>query len=138
MAHLTRDRRAHVQTASGFVAAVGAWLVISPVALSFPEDSARVHNVILGILIGVIAAIRAFGAWGHPGLSWFNMLLGVWLLLSPWILGYAHHVAPTTNNVIAGVVVAVMAAWSALASTPVAARDEREDYSDFGGTIGKE
>ncbi|MGE5609227.1 MAG: SPW repeat protein [Bacillota bacterium] len=130
-----RDRRAVVQTASGFVVVVGIWLMVSPVVLSFPEHSARAHNVILGIVIGVIAAVRVLFAHEHPALSWVNVALGVWVLSSPWILGYASNVVPTTNNVIAGILVTVLATWSALASMPTGRRDERDDYSDFGGTI---
>jgi hypothetical protein len=33
-----------------------------------------------------LAAMTAFSYWEE----WANLLLGVWLVLSPWVLGFAH------------------------------------------------
>jgi hypothetical protein len=59
-------------------------------------------------------------------LSWINVLLGIWVLISPWVLGFAGHATPMTNNVITGIVIIILAAWSALAtsSTTSARRDD--------------
>jgi hypothetical protein len=38
------------------------------------------------IIILSLAAIIAFSAWEE----WINLALGLWLVASPWLLGFAH------------------------------------------------
>ena len=38
------------------------------------------------IIILLLAAILAFSIWEE----WVNLLLGFWLIVSPWLLGFAH------------------------------------------------
>ena len=38
------------------------------------------------IIVLSIAAVLAFSIWEE----WINMALGLWLVVSPWILGFAH------------------------------------------------
>jgi hypothetical protein len=38
------------------------------------------------IIILSLAAITAFSTWEE----WVNLLLGLWLVVSPWLLGFAH------------------------------------------------
>ncbi|MFN2111113.1 MAG: SPW repeat protein [Anaerolineae bacterium] len=40
------------------------------------------------------------------------MLLGAWLLASPWLLGFSHQTVATDNIMIVGLVVVVMSLWS--------------------------
>ena len=44
-----------------------------------------------------------------------NLMLGLWLAISPWALSYAHEIAPARNAHIVGIVIAV-AALAALGS----------------------
>lgn len=39
------------------------------------------------------------------------LLLGLWLIASPWVMGYPSDSPPTTNAVIAGIIMAAMAAF---------------------------
>jgi len=57
--------------------------------------------------IGVIsiASMLAFAWWEE----WINLMLGLWLIVSPWLLGFAHTTAMHFSIAI-GVVVAFMAA----------------------------
>lgn len=40
--------------------------------------------------------------------DWAGIAVGVWLLVSPWVLGYSDHYAATMNAVLLGVVLAVV------------------------------
>jgi hypothetical protein len=40
----------------------------------------------LAVILISLAAITAFARWEE----WANLLLGIWLIASPWILGFAH------------------------------------------------
>jgi len=48
------------------------------------------------------------------GLSWLNVLAGIWLIVAPWILGH-QTLASKINDVILGVIVAVVGLIVALA-----------------------
>ena len=62
---------------------------------------------ISAVAIGAIsiAAMLAFVWWEE----WINLLLGLWLIVSPWLLGFAHTRAMHFSIAI-GAVVAFMAA----------------------------
>jgi len=110
-----------VKTPSGLNVLAGIWLLISPWVLAFNGlGNATSNNVILGIVIGVLAACRATGAlpaWA----SWVNLILGLWVIISPWALGFSSNGTATSNDVIFGIIVAVLAVWSANAA-PVVGR----------------
>jgi hypothetical protein len=120
--------RRQVQTASGLDVLAGVWLLISPFVLAFYSQAATTNNVILGIVIAAIAAIRFFGAFDAAWLSWINAVLGLWVLLSPWILGFSQFNVPTGNNIILGVIVIVLASWSALATNADHAERSPQEY----------
>jgi hypothetical protein len=108
-----------VSTASGLDALAGVWLLISPFVIGFASlTSAMTNNVICGAVVIVLAVTRFAGASRQAWLSWINCLIGLWTLISPWVLGFAGYRAATTNNVIIGIVIAVLAFWSAAATTP--------------------
>jgi hypothetical protein len=109
--------RGQVATASGLDILAGIWLLISPFVLAFSRvTGAMANDVVLGIVIGVLAAIRFFGAYRQTWLSWINALLGVWVLISPWVVGYSFNHVALTINVVLGIIVIILACWSALAT----------------------
>jgi hypothetical protein len=64
---------------------------------------------IVGVAIAFVACFAwlAFSIWQE----WTNLALGVWLSVSPWILGFSSSAVPRWNAVITGVIVAALAAW---------------------------
>ncbi|RJF97014.1 hypothetical protein D3870_19410 [Noviherbaspirillum cavernae] len=91
---------------------LGAWLFVSPWVMLYPADvpSAMWNAYILGSAIVVFAIIAIYlpRAW-EEGL---NMLFGLWLVISPWVLGFSMYRDITANAVIVGVFVAALAAWA--------------------------
>ncbi|MFP4144482.1 MAG: SPW repeat protein [Phycisphaeraceae bacterium] len=116
MAVITRahPHRDQVRIASGLDTIAGIWLAISAWAVPMTEMMAW-NNLILGVLIAIMAATRAFGAYGASGVSWVNVALGFWVLISPWVLN-AVTAASGWNAVIVGIVVILLAGWSAIAT----------------------
>lgn len=101
---------------SGWNVALGIWVLISPFVLGHSQSNAFLwNNVVVGIVIGVLALICSGGADPKGGTSWLNVLLGIWLIISPFVLGFFHLMAPVWNNVIVGIVVALVALGSASA-----------------------
>lgn len=83
----------------------------SMVGASPPEgvSGAAMWNLtIVGIAVVAFAlfAALAFNAWQE----WVNMALGIWLLVSPWVLGFHASEALRWNSVIAGVLIPALAA----------------------------
>lgn len=102
-----------------FVTLIGIWLVVSHWALDIaaPEGiSAALATVALwnAIVSGVVAialgvaATAAFKAWEE----WASIALGLWLVVSPWLLGYAAMQTATWNVTISGVLIILSAAWA--------------------------
>ncbi len=43
--------------------------------------------------------------------SGLNILLGIWLIISPFVLGFSHITSPTATSILFGVLIAVVAAY---------------------------
>ena len=118
MAHAIQLHRAQVSTASGLDVLAGVWILISPFVLLFHAHSFGSNNVILGIIIGALALIRFFErSYDTVWMSWLNALFGIWMLISPWVLGFSHVHNAMMNNVAMGIIVILLACWSGLATT---------------------
>jgi hypothetical protein len=90
---------------------LGLWLLISPWALQYQgEVNPRWNAVVVGIVVAAIALYAMFQvmAWQE----WVNAALGIWLVISPWALGFAGLAAAMWNAVIVGAVIAVLAVWA--------------------------
>jgi len=86
---------------------LGAFLFISPWLFGFDAGSASQNAIISGIVIAIlsIGALAAFAVWEE----WLNLIVGLWVLVSPWVLGFAGTAAMTVH-VIVGLIVAALAA----------------------------
>jgi SPW repeat len=88
---------------------IGVGLLLSPWTLGFSNESPTNWNAwVSGLLIAAlaVAALAAFAEWQE----WFALAVGVWILLSPWLVQFSPNAAVTTLHVIAGTVVAAVAA----------------------------
>jgi hypothetical protein len=84
---------------------LGVWVIISPFVLAIHSPRGMWNNIIIGAVISILALIR----WGtrQPGLSWLNLILAIWLVVSPFVLFLAG--AAMWNNVILGIIIAAAA-----------------------------
>ena len=87
---------------------LGAFLFFSPWIFGFGGTRAAENANIAGIVIAVlaIAALAAFAVWEE----WLNLIVGLWTLISPWVLGFQGSTTPMRVHVIIGIAVAVLAA----------------------------
>jgi hypothetical protein len=89
---------------------LGIWLCISPGPLQFGGDiTPTFAAVITGVLLICIEVITVstFRLWEE----WINVILGVWLIGAPWILGFYLNGAATANFVTAGALVVALALY---------------------------
>jgi hypothetical protein len=129
-------RRMQAKVASGLDLLAGLWLIISPFVLGYWDlgqvtrtipSQATNNDLIVGFTIAAIAAIRLanayrFGEYELPTmwLSWLSALLGLWLIVSPFVLGYTGLTAAFWNNIILGIIVTVLGVWNALVARGLA------------------
>ena len=66
-------------------------------------NNAHVTGIVIAAL--AIAALAAFAVWEE----WLNLVVGLWALVSPWVLGFQGTTAMTVH-VIIGAAVAILAA----------------------------
>jgi len=87
--------------------ALGFWLLASPMALAYGEMPATQNAFLVGVLLISIEVVELafFRLWEE----WINVVLGAWLVASPWVLG-ATDVA-MANLVIVGLLVMALALY---------------------------
>jgi hypothetical protein len=83
---------------------LGIWLMAAPAVLGYEGTRAADHDRIVGPVLATFACVAIWEAT-RP-LRWVNLLLGIWLVAAPWLIG-----SPTTatlNGVVVGIVVAAL------------------------------
>jgi hypothetical protein len=88
---------------------LAVWLFLSPWIVGFvgvmpAAWAAWLSAIAIGIF--AIAALAAMAEWEE----WINLALGIWVLISPWVLGFSTTQPPTTALSLTGLAVAVIAA----------------------------
>lgn len=99
---------------------LGLWLCISPWALHFDLAPGPTRTaVITGVLLILVEAVTlsVFRSWEE----WLNVVLGLWLIVAPWIVGASG--AATVNFVVVGVVVLALALYEMRNPAPVESED---------------
>ncbi len=91
-------------------AVLGVWLIFSPLILGFQNDLAAAVNA---ALVGVLLLAAALGAIfvPHAWEEWTESALGLWLVISPWVLGSTTQSAKA-SAVVTGLVVLTLALWA--------------------------
>lgn len=90
---------------------VGLWLFVSPWVLQYETMEAAAWNAyVLGTAIVVFAAVAVYmpKAWEEL----FNMAFGVWLVICPYVLGFASQTTVAINVVVVGALTVAFATWA--------------------------
>jgi hypothetical protein len=88
---------------------LAVWLFLSPWIVGFTTIMPAAWTAWLSaiaIAIFAIAALSAFAEWEE----WINLILGIWVLISPWVVGVAANEAPKLALFLTGLAVAIIAA----------------------------
>ena len=109
MANQTQSRGA-----SGILILTGIWLIIAPFILGYTNiQQAQWNDIVVGAVIAILAAARTFsGSLRAAWVSWLNAVLGFWLIIAPFVLGYPEP-TPRWNDIILGIIIVVLGTWSA-------------------------
>jgi hypothetical protein len=85
---------------------LAVFLFVSPWLFAFAHGTLRIDTWVCAVVVAVISfvALVAFRDWEE----WINCILGLWIALSPWILGF-QNTAAMVVNVAVGFLVAYLA-----------------------------
>ncbi|WP_433565882.1 SPW repeat protein [Nocardia sp. CA-151230] len=94
------------QAATGLMFLTGLYTAISAWVVGFTRfPTLTVNNLIVGLALAVLALGFASMYGRIHGIGWVAPLLGVWMIISPWVVsGDAAHTATIWSNVVAGTV----------------------------------
>jgi len=86
---------------------LGLWLIASPFVLQYPDmlGIAVLNSYVFGFGVMLFAAIALF----KPQMweVWVNLVLGVWLMAAPVVLGFRTETDATANHLLIGLLIVI-------------------------------
>lgn len=96
---------------------LGAWLIVAPfVGVGSAGDVAAWNSYVSGVAVAIfaLAAIARPQVWEE----WVNLVIGLWLILAPFALGFTDQPLPMWNQIVIGLLVGADALWAAVQYSP--------------------
>ncbi len=107
------DRQLRVP--NGLIVLLSLWLIASPFLLSFAGSAGMWIAVVIGVIALVLGWLRYNNAEMPAILSWIVAVLGVLLIIAPFVLGMAGVTTLLWDYIVVGVGFIIFGVWSALA-----------------------
>lgn len=123
-----RGERIHQAAGSAIGVIVALWLVVSPYVLGYSVRE-TVNEITCGVMLFLLEAMRVETTDCTGGVrrddyvemdtaaSWLSGLIGVWLMVSPFVLDYADLRVGIWNVVVVGAVTLALAVCTAVTGT---------------------
>jgi hypothetical protein len=102
------------------IAVLGLWMLVSPRVLHYTgiqPDAIWCAWLVGAAILLVTAGSRFVVEIWSPWQDGTNAALGLWLMVSPWVLGFAAHTTARTNSIVVGFFVTVLALWAMVVDT---------------------
>ncbi|MFQ5754470.1 MAG: SPW repeat protein [Acidiferrobacterales bacterium] len=97
---------------------LGVWLFLSPFILQYADAAGmaawNAYILSIGVVVFAGAALAKPQVWEE----WVNLVLGLWLIISPFVLGFYDQTMAAWNHIIVGLLVGGDAVWSILEQRP--------------------
>lgn len=107
-----------IRAASLICLLAGIWLFVSPWVYGAYTSGNAWNSWIVGAAIFLLACARVSRPAYSTGISWVNLVLGIWVFFSPWIYGYIGvNAGRFINSLCVGVIVFVFALTSGITAT---------------------
>jgi hypothetical protein len=89
---------------------LGAWLILSPWVVGLQTNRVAMMNF---IAVGLLLIATAVGAILLPRAweEWTGAALGLWLMVSPWVLGFATMTLAVQVAIFTGLAAIVLTLW---------------------------
>jgi hypothetical protein len=89
---------------------LGLWLIVSPWAFAYPGESPQMTNAVMsGLIVALLAAFELYKTYFWAVIV--NLLVGIWVAVSPWVLRVADQRTVMWNELIVGIAIVVLALW---------------------------
>lgn len=86
-------------------------LFVSPWVMGFAGEFMPAWNAwIVGVVIGALALATL--AWFAEWEEWAEMVIGIWLVVAPWLLDFNTNANAMWTHVVLGLLVAAISAWA--------------------------
>jgi len=96
---------------------LGVLLFISPWVFGTATNTPGSWNAWIVGVLGVILALWALAMVGTSVIAeWISLVLGVWLFISPWVLGFATITSAAWTAWIIGILFVVVNGWTLIQS----------------------
>jgi hypothetical protein len=120
------DRGMLADAGTALALLTGLWVAISPWFLVLQKPAmgnATANDLIAGLAVAAIAMFALSGAHGFRSLHIGALGLGVWTIISPFILDAKFNIAASMywSNIISGALIAVLALAALATTRPVRA-----------------
>jgi hypothetical protein len=91
--------------------ALGAWMLVSPWALDYSDNSAATMNA---LVMGTILVLEEFLELGVHEMAeeGIDLIAGIWLAASPAVLGFATPSPASINAFAVGILTVLFAIWA--------------------------
>ncbi len=99
----------------GIILFIAPWVTGTAYHLGLTADA---HAAWDAWIVGLSVALVALWSLDAPRSfipESINVLLGIWLFIAPWVLGFAGLTGPAWTAWIIGILVIIMAAWAIMA-----------------------
>ena len=105
------------KTLSWIIAVAGLWEIAAPFLFGMTATTAFLWDA---VIVGL--GLLVFGVWAALSskedtvkfLNWINAVLGLWLIIAPFALGYSSVATAMWNDIIIGAVALVLGVWAAV------------------------
>jgi hypothetical protein len=90
---------------------LGLWLIVAPLLMAYAggyAGTAAWNSYLVGLGLVVVPLLGLIKPL--PLRQWLVLALGIWLLVAPFVLGFANEAVAMWNTVLTGVVVGIAAA----------------------------
>jgi SPW repeat-containing protein len=91
--------------------AVGIWLIASPWVLGYSDE---LTPKLLGVVPGaILVSAELANVEGHTSAEeWVDVLVGVGLVVAPFVFGFDSETIPTGNSIASGLAAMLLAGWA--------------------------
>ncbi len=123
-----QDRRMAARVASLFSLLFALWFFGSPQAyFGVLDQPSALNDLLIGGLILTAGSIRLIWPQGTSGFSVMNVVLGLWILISPFVFGYTSQTSYMVNTLVVGAVITVCSLLSFLISRDAKRQIQKAD-----------
>lgn len=105
-------RSVAAQVGTALAVVTGLWVAISPwfLTLQAGGHNATANNLIVGLAVAALGVFGVSGIRGFLGTEVGSLLLGIWLIISPFILAATYTIQASMywSNIWAGAIIAIL------------------------------